>query len=148
MGGAPPAGDPRCDEAGRIDGGVEGEPFIQAAVAKGERAIFMDKRAIAPRFMLSGWFATKSWLESNRATAVKFIAAIRETADWANKNQAASAPILSKYTKTPVAVIEKMHRGLFAEQLRASDLELIHPAVKYGVIPSRYPATIFYSPPR
>lgn len=141
---------PDAIEAGRIDGGVEGEPFIQAAVAKGERAIFMDKRAIAPRFMLSGWFATKSWLESNRATAVKFIAAIRETADWANKNQAASAPILSKYTKTPVAVIEKMHRGLFAEQLRASDLQpIIDSAVKYGVIPSRYPATdLFYSPPR
>ncbi len=141
---------PDAIEAARIDGGVEGEPFIQAGIAKGERAIFMDKGAIAPRFMLSGWFSTKDWLAKNPATAKKFIAAIRETAEWANANQAASAPILSKYSKTPLAVIEKMHRGLYAEQLRASDLQpIIDSAVKYGVIPNRYPATeLFYTPPR
>ncbi len=141
---------PDAIEAGRIDGGVEGEPFIQFAVSKGERAIFMDKGAIAPRFMLSGWFATKDWLAKNPAAAKAFIAAIAETAAWANANPAASAPILSKYSKTPVAVIEKMHRGLYAEQLRTTDLQpIIDCAVKYGVIPSRYPASdLFYAPPR
>lgn len=141
---------PDAIEAGRIDGGVEGEPFITAAVAKGERAIFMNKGAIAPRFMLSGWFATKDWLAKNPALAKGFIAAIRQTAAWANANQTASAPILSKYTKTPVAVIASMHRGLFAEQLRASDLQpIIDCAVKYGVIPTRYAAAdLFYTPPR
>ena len=117
---------PDAIEAGRIDGGVEGEPFIQFAVSKGERAIFMDKGAIASRFMLSGWFATKDWIAKNPAAAKSFIAAIRETAAWANKNQDDSAPILSKYTKTPVAVIQKMHRGLYAEQLRASECPADH----------------------
>jgi NitT/TauT family transport system substrate-binding protein len=139
---------PDAIEAGRIDGGVEGEPFIQAGISKGERAIFMDKGAIAPRFMLSGWFTTKEWIAKNPDTTKKFVAAIRETAVWANKNQADSAPILSKYSRTPVAVIEKMHRGLYAEQLRASDLQpIIDCAVKYGVIPNRFTATdLFYTP--
>jgi NitT/TauT family transport system substrate-binding protein len=139
---------PDAIEAGRIDGGVEGEPFIQFAVSKGERAIFMDKGAIAPRFMLSGWFATKDWIAKNPAVTKSFITAIRQTAEWANKNQAASAPILSKYTKTPMAVIEQMHRGQFAEQLRPSDIQpIIDSAVKYGVIPNRYAAgELFYTP--
>jgi NitT/TauT family transport system substrate-binding protein len=130
---------------GTVDATLPNEPALSASVAAGNRAIFMDKNAIAPVYLLSGWVTTREWIAKNPETARRFVAAIRETAEWANQNHAASAPILSKYTKIPESVITHMHRANFAE---AFDPALIQPvidaAAKYGVIPKAFPATEIY----
>lgn len=132
--------------AGKIDGATLGEPFITFGTDKGMRAIYVDKNAIASRYMLAGFMSTKAWAAKNPVVAAKFIAAIKESAQWANINRAASAAILSKYTKVPLPVVERMKRGEYGENLLASDVQpVIDAAAKYGVIPKSYPAPeLFY----
>ena len=122
-----------------------GEPFITFGGDKGLRAIYMDKNAIAPRYMLAGFMTTKDWAAKNPAIAAKFIAAIKETAQWANTNRSASAAILSKYTKIPQPVVERMKRGEYGEVLLASDVQpVIDAAARYGVLPKAFPAPEFF----
>ena len=103
--------------SGRVDAAVIGEPFVTFGADKGLRGIYMDKNAIAARYVLSGFFTTTDWAAKNPALARKFIAAIKETAQWANSNHAAAAAILAKYTKIPEAVVARMKRGEFADTL-------------------------------
>lgn len=131
---------------GKIDAAVYGEPFITFGTDKGMRAIYMEKNAIAPRYMLAGFMTTKAWAAKNPLVATEFIAAMKEIAQWANTNRAASAAILSKYTKLPLPVVERMKRGQFAANLLASDFQpVIDAAAKYGVLPKAFPAPeLFY----
>jgi NitT/TauT family transport system substrate-binding protein len=130
---------------GKVDGAVTGEPFITFGADKGLRALYMEKNGIAPRFILSGFMTTKDWAAKNPALAAKFITAIKETAQWANTNRAATVPILSKYTKLPEAVVARMKRGEFAETLLVSDYQpVIDTAAKYGVLPKPFPAPEFF----
>jgi NitT/TauT family transport system substrate-binding protein len=129
----------------KVDGAVIGEPFITFGADKGLRPLYMDKNAIAPRYVLSGFMTTKDWAAKNPALAAKFIAAIKETAQWANTNRSASAAILAKYTKLPEQVVARMKRGEFAETLLASDFQpVIDIAAKYGVLPKPFPAPEFF----
>ena len=130
---------------GKVDAAIIGEPFITFGLDKGLRAISVDKNAIAPRYALAGFMTTKEWAAKNPALAAKFIAAIKETAQWANTNRAATSPILSKYTKIPLPVVERMRRGEFAETLLVSDFQpVIDSAAKYGVLPKSFPAPEFF----
>jgi NitT/TauT family transport system substrate-binding protein len=130
---------------GKVDGAVLGEPFITFGGDKGLRGIYMDKNAIAPRYVLAGFMTTKDWAAKNPAVAAKFIAAIKETAQWANTNRTASATILAKYTKIPEPVVARMKRGEFADVLLASDYQpVIDTAAKYGVLPKSFPAPEFF----
>jgi NitT/TauT family transport system substrate-binding protein len=132
---------------GTVDATLPNEPALSASVEAGNRAIFMDKNAIAPVYLLSGWVATREWTAKNPDVAARFIAAIKETAEWANNNHAASAPILSKYTKIPEPVIARMHRANFSETFNPSLVQpVIDAAAKYNVIQKAFPASeIFYT---
>ena len=131
--------------SGKVDAAVIGEPFITFGADKGLRALYMEKNAIAPRFVLAGFMTTKDWATKNPGAAAKFTAAIKETAQWANANRAASATILAKYTKIPEPVVQRMKRGDFAETLQASDFQsVIDTAAKYGVLPKAFPAAEFF----
>ena len=106
----------------------------------------MEKNPIAPAFMLSGWMTTRPWLEAHHDVALRFTTAMRETAQWANSNHAASAVLLAKYTKLPLATIEKMHRGEFAESFDANHIQpVIDAAAKYGVIEKSFPASDIFT---
>jgi len=127
--------------AGTIDTAVANEPWMTLATDKGDRLIFMEKGALAPAFLLSGWVTTRDWMQKNPDTLVRFVTAIREIAAWANKNPEASAPILAKYTKIDVAVIARMHRGQFAERFDPGYVQpVIDAAAKYGVVAPGFPA--------
>lgn len=131
--------------SGKVDGATLGEPFITFGIERGERPLYVEKDGIASRYVLSGFMTTKDWASKNRAAAVRFVAAIAETARWANANHADSAPILSKYTKVPLAVVQRTKRGEYADTLRASDFQpVIDAAAKYGVLPKAFPAPEFF----
>jgi NitT/TauT family transport system substrate-binding protein len=139
---------PAADDAvvaGKIDAATIGEPFITFGIDKSLRALYVEKNAIAPRYVLAGFMTTKDWAAKNPALAAKFIAAIKEAGQWANANPAASAAILAKYTKIPQPVVDRMKRGQFAETLLVSDFQpVIDAAAKYGVLPKAFPATEFF----
>jgi NitT/TauT family transport system substrate-binding protein len=126
--------------AGRIDAGVTAEPDLSVAVQDGEARILAPVySAIAPTFIIGAWFATSDWAKAHPDVVARYVAAITEAGAWANKNQAASAKILEKYTK--IESKPGMKRVLFPEK---SDLTLMQPAIdvtaKYKVIKATFPA--------
>jgi NitT/TauT family transport system substrate-binding protein len=95
---------------GRIDAAQLVEPF--ASAAKGKVTLLSDSMpAIAPRFLVTGWFAKLSWLGQNTDTAKKFAAATLRADAWANANHDASAEVLAKYTPIPPDVIRTLVRA-------------------------------------
>lgn len=133
---------------GRIDAAMGNEPWMTFASDKGNRLIFLDKHALAPAFLLSGWVTTRNWATHDQATAGKFVGAIQEIARWANRNPKASAPILAKYTHIPLDVITRMHRGQFAERFNSGNVQpVIDAAAKYGVIASSFSASSIFAAP-
>jgi NitT/TauT family transport system substrate-binding protein len=135
--------------AGTIDAAVGNEPWMTLATDKGDRIIFMQKGALAPAFLLSGWVTTRDWVQKNPDTLARFVAAIHEIAVWANKNPQIAAPILAKYTKIDAAIIARIHRGEFAERFDPGYVQpVIDAAAKYGVIASGFPAAAIIDDPK
>ena len=127
--------------AGRIDAGVTAEPDLSVAVQDGEARILAPVySAVASTFIIGAWFATNDWVKAHPDAVARYVAAIDEAGAWANKNQAASAKILEKYTK--IESKPGMKRVLFPEK---SDLTLLQPgidvAAKYHVIKASFPAS-------
>jgi ABC-type nitrate/sulfonate/bicarbonate transport system substrate-binding protein len=117
------------------------EPWLTAAVDRGDRVIFENRNPMAPRFLLGGWITTRDWLGQHQRSAATFAAAIRSVAAWSNLHRAETAPILSKYTKMPVELIGRMHRGNFADRLDPTLIQpVIDAAAKYGVITAPFNA--------
>lgn len=132
---------------GKVNGSLDTEPFLTYGIEAGLRPFMMGKTGIAPVYLLDFWAALKDWADKNPATVVKFVRAMREASQWANKNHAQSAPILAKYTKIPEEVVARMHRGEFAD---SNDPRLVQPVIdataKYGWIAKAYPAAeLFYT---
>ena len=103
--------------------------------------------ALSKLLLISSWIATKGYYEKNLATVQKFLAVMRQTADWANKNPRASAEILSKISKIPLEVVVKMNHNIFGTAL---DPAVIQPTIdasfRYGFLPKAFPASDLFPP--
>jgi NitT/TauT family transport system substrate-binding protein len=128
--------------SGRIDMALLADPNATTLLAGGHTRPFGKAfDAIGKEFLIGGWFAKTDWIAANTDTAKKFVAVMRESAQWANKpaDFAQSAAILEKYTKVSVGAA---NRVAYAERL---DPALIQPSIdtaaKYGVLKAPFPAT-------
>jgi NitT/TauT family transport system substrate-binding protein len=138
----PPSSMPAALTAGRIDAGFIVEPFFSQAQSRGEvRFLAGAYDGIARRFLITGWQATKTWIDGNLATAKAFAAVMRRAAQWANANPAASVPILARYTKLAPEVIAGMHRTVFALTLDPATIQpVIDVSARYNTLPRAFRA--------
>jgi len=113
---------------GTIAGAVVAEPFITVGAAD-TRIVTLVHAALAKHFMTGGWFTTPDWIKANAPLAKRFVAAIYETARWANANHAATGAILEKYAKIDATVIAKMTRTTFATSLTP---DLLDPSLDWA----------------
>jgi NitT/TauT family transport system substrate-binding protein len=127
--------------SGRIDAALLADPNATLLLAGGHtRAFTKAFDAIGKQFLIGGWFAKTDWIAANADTVHKFIAVMRESAQWANKpaNYKQSAAILEKYTSVSVGA---SNRIVYAERL---DPALIQPSIdtaaKYGLLKAAFPA--------
>lgn len=119
-------------ERGTVAAGHIGEPFLSASGTT-LRRLGSPYDAVAKKFAISDWFATRSWLTANPATAKRFADAIYDTARWANSHRDESAPILAKYTKIDVDVIRKMRRVSYATSFQPQLIQpVLNSALTYG----------------
>jgi len=107
---------------GTVAAAVIVEPFI-AATSGDVRTFAKPLDALAPEFLLSGWFTTTAWLKANPQLARRFVSVIYDTARWANANHDKSGAILEKYSKVDDAVMQRMYRAVYAENLTAAALD-------------------------
>ena len=118
---------------GRIDAAIMANPSYALALASGRaRQAAFPNGAIAKRFMITTWFATRAWANANPDAVRKFAAALNEASAWAVKNPDAAAAVLRKYLHTTTQRAHEQH----ARSLDPALLQpLIDAAVKYNVLP-------------
>jgi len=91
--------------------------------------------AIAPRFMISVWFAPNDWATKNPDLVRRFAAALNDADDWAAKNQVQSQAVLEKWLKVKLAHGRHFHS-------RTLDPALIQPILDTGYRYKIYPRQI------
>jgi NitT/TauT family transport system substrate-binding protein len=124
-------------ERGTVAAAVITEPALSNALKIGNvRSLGDPYLAISQQFLLSGWFSTTTFVQKNPDLVRRFQNAIGEAGRWANQHHDESAVILAKYAKLEVSAIREMGRGVFTDQLRASDIQPeLDVAAKFGIIP-------------
>ncbi len=103
-------------ERGTVAAGTTTEPNL-AAASDQVRVLGYVYDAVGNPLLVTAWFATEDWIRTNADVARRVVAALRESAAWADKpeNHAASAAILEKYTPFPPDLLPKMHRASYGE---------------------------------
>jgi NitT/TauT family transport system substrate-binding protein len=122
---------------GTIDAAPIVEPALTIAKADGSIRIINPPlySVYGPKFMLGGWFATTAWIDKNRDLTRKFVAAIYETARWANSHPDESSAILAKYAKLDPVLLKKMARVPYGTALTPDMLQrTLDLAFKYKAI--------------
>jgi NitT/TauT family transport system substrate-binding protein len=125
---------------GRVAAASLTEPYFSEA--KGTcRVLALPYSAIAPQFLTSAFFTSVAFAKAHPDVVEKFAAAMRTTAQWANKNQPQSGAILAAQTKLDPKVIATMSRVAYAETLSTA---LIQPTIdlsfNFKQIDANYPA--------
>lgn len=127
----------------RVDAAFVTEPFLDGTLKSG-RVLAYGFDSIARHFLIAAWFANTSWIQANADLVARFSQAMHETAIWANRHPDQSATIFAKYTKMDPAVIAKMARGHYAEQMTLALVQpLIDVAAKYNGF-AAFPAQELY----
>jgi NitT/TauT family transport system substrate-binding protein len=120
---------------GTFDAALVGEPYLSAGVGKTLRVVGDAYATIAPQFLIANWFTTTTFLKANGPLVKRFVAAIYDTARWANANQAEAGQILGKYSNFDADALARMTRCLYATALEPRYLDSVLTAMfKYGAL--------------
>ena len=124
----------------RIDAAWLAEPFITAATAFA-RPIANCFDDVAPRWMIGGWFTTRSWAAEHRDVVDTFRTVMAKTATWANANPSQSLLILAKYANVDPAPLKNMRRITYGTHADAAEIQpVIDLWAKYGTLATSFPA--------
>ncbi len=136
-------------QAGRVDGIVAFDPWIDMALASGTiRQLADPNDAVAPRYLVTGWIARTDWIAANPASVRAFYAGMRTSAAYANGHDREMAPVLAPFFHQSVAELAKSRHLPLATALDPRDIQpVIDAAVRYGALPASFPATDLIAPP-
>ena len=124
-------------QKGSIDVGFLSEPFI--VMSKNDvRSMGDPLDAIAKEFLVSVWYASKSWIDADHDRAHRIVAAIYDVARWANTHRPETFDILVRDAKLDGDRIRGMGRVTFATSLT--------PAMMQPVLNTASGAKIFDHP--
>ena len=119
---------------GRIDAAMLGEPLLTPGKADVE-ILGNAFAAIAPTWISSVFVISKAWATVNPDATRRFVAAMRETAHFANTHHADTAKIFGPAAGIDPALFATMTRATYGEQLTRALLQPgIDTAVKYGAL--------------
>jgi NitT/TauT family transport system substrate-binding protein len=130
---------------GRIDATSVGTPQLEGYLTSGvARLVAHGFDAIAPLFMFSAWFTSRSFATQNKSVIAGFQHAMHDSAVYVNGHHQQTVDILSRFTGVEAGVIAKMQRAPMGTAL---DPKLVQPVIdrcaKYKVIPAAFPAAEF-----
>jgi NitT/TauT family transport system substrate-binding protein len=136
-------------QAHRVSAALMNEPFLEAGGAV-TRELGNAQGAIAPKFLIMGWFANDAWIAKNPEAVRRFRSAIQKTAIWANAHHDKSAEILLKYLKLDPDVAKNMRRAAYdtSGTLNPGLMQpVIDAAARYGTLTKSFPATELIAQP-
>lgn len=109
-------------QRGTVDAAVIGEPLITPN-RNDVRDIGHPLDAIAKTFLLSAWFAARSWVEADRDRARRVVAAIYETARWCNTHRDETFAILVREAHYDPEKLRGMIRVPYATALSPASVQ-------------------------
>jgi NitT/TauT family transport system substrate-binding protein len=127
-------------QRGVVDAAPIVEPALSVAKRAGSVRVLLPPMygVFGPNFMIGGWFCRSDWLQTHRDAARRFVAAIYDTARWANAHGDESAAILAKYAKVDPQVLKTMSRAPYATSLTPSMLQnVLDLAYQYKAVAKR-----------
>jgi NitT/TauT family transport system substrate-binding protein len=125
---------PAALKQGRIDAAMVSEPFLTEN--KADIEVLGDAfAAIAPQWISAVFVVSKAWVTANPDAAKRYVAAMHETARWANTHHPETAKILSPLSGVPLSTFESMERGTYTDQFTRALLQPgIDAAFRYGAL--------------
>jgi len=126
---------PAALETGRVDAAMMAEPYISTSKSFA-RVLANAYDAIAPRFLLGGWFSSDSWIQMHPDAARRFAEGLRKAHEWGATHPQETAEILVAHTRIAPDAIAHMVRATFGS---TPDPKLIQPvldaALAAGMLP-------------
>jgi NitT/TauT family transport system substrate-binding protein len=124
----------------RIDAAVFKTPFGSVALSTGKvRLLGKPLDAIAPRFLLSSWITTDSFLAGNAQTVRSFQAVVAEAARYTNAHEDATVDLVAKFTNQDPAQVRSSVRATSAVTVSLAELQKpLDFAAKYKLIPQAF----------
>jgi NitT/TauT family transport system substrate-binding protein len=124
----------------RIDAAVFKTPFGSVALSTGKvRLLGKPLDAIAPRFLLSSWITTDSFLAANAQTVRSFQAVVAEAARYTNAHEDATVDLVAKFTNQDPAQVRSSVRATSAVTVSLAELQKpLDFAAKYKLIPQAF----------
>jgi NitT/TauT family transport system substrate-binding protein len=128
---------PDALNAGRIDAAVLDNTADPAIGKPGDplrvmSAVFFT---VAPRLEGAVWYTTKTWIAAHPNEAKKFVAVMKQTAEWGNAHHKESATILAAHIARTADQINASKRVIYGTSISPA---LIQPeldlAYKYGLL--------------
>lgn len=135
-------------ESGRVDGASLVQPTFDEALATGRfRVAAYSMGSIAPRFLVSAWYANTDWIAKHRTLVQRFVAVMHEANVYVQSHPAETLPNLAALMGVDVASIAHTHRAFQAEYLDLRDMQpVIEVAARYKAIPAPFPAEEMINP--
>jgi len=132
----------------RVDAAVIEPPYLDTSLAEGTSKTIGDPMgAIAGTYMISAFIARTDWATAHADAVRRFNTVWNEAAAYVNTHAAETAALVADFTKTDLAVIQKMHRTLNGTALDPAYVQpIIDLGAKYGLLDRRFPAReLFWS---
>jgi NitT/TauT family transport system substrate-binding protein len=125
---------PAALKQGRIDAAMVSEPFLTENKADIEE-LGDAFAAISNQWISAVFIASKAWVTANPDAARRFVAAMHETARWANTHRGDTAKILAPLSGVPLATFDHMDRSSYTDQLTKALMQPgIDTAYRYGAL--------------
>ncbi|MGA2392027.1 MAG: ABC transporter substrate-binding protein [Candidatus Lustribacter sp.] len=138
---------PDALDQGRVVAGFVADPILQQALdAKKVRIFAHAFDAIAPQFMVTGWFVTTDFATKNQADIKKFASVMRAADGQVVAHPADAVNMLAKFSNVDPAVIERTHRIGYAPLEPKYIQPVIDICAKYKLIDARFDAKELIAP--
>jgi NitT/TauT family transport system substrate-binding protein len=133
--------------AGRVEAGFIANPALQLGIDAGKIRVFAHAfDAIAPQFMVTGWFVTADFAAKNRPVIEKFNRVMRDAAAYVVGHPSDAVAALAKFSGDDPAMIARSHRIGYAPL----DPKYIQPVIdisaKYKTIAAGFSAKDIIAP--
>ena len=122
--------------AGKVDAISVHEPFVTAALEKGEvRTIAQPWGDVLPKFLIASWFGSEKWLMKNKQAATAFIRGLNRGVEALQADPEGSRVAMVKWTGLKPELASKIGLPLYEKNLAEKDIQAtIDLTVKYKLI--------------
>ena len=115
---------PGAVQTGRVDAASAVEPFVTASEAGGARKLLSFFAGMQPKMTIATYFASEPYIAKHADVVRRFIAAMKQSLEYAQTHHAAVRKIVGTYTKIPAAVAQKMNLPYWSADLNRPSIDL------------------------